>query len=192
MLEIGAGCCGVGGIAFAMLGARHVTLTDGDVAAVELLRSNLASVKAQLLPHTPLPDIECATFRWGSDEPSDALAPPYDIIVGTDVVSGGDDLNRVDALADTLAVLSHARTVLLLALQWRGNARLDHFHSLLQGAGFRVEILSAPRWTRDQERGGNAQAGIGIDARALDEQAPITVWRCTRAYRKTRQLLNAS
>jgi predicted nicotinamide N-methyase len=198
VLELGAGCCGIGGIAFALAGAASVTVTDGDPEAVELLHANVAANQSRL-PAA----VHCCEYKWGQQEPSSTkagLSPPYDILLGADIVNP-DTLPQQQALVEALSGLSHPRTVTILAIQDRPYADIAGFRALLQARSFTVSetrlgtcgqpmpssrlgrmhrhfmrsVLRpvTPRSHRE------ATAASGGSARRLDESARVTLWVCT-------------
>lgn len=78
---VGSGC-GLGGFSFVLRGA-HVTLTDVE-EMMPLLKANLAanfSVDEIKERHTRV-----LPFSWGSDPEAAQLTPPYDWIIGADIV----------------------------------------------------------------------------------------------------------
>lgn len=81
LILTGSGC-GLGGFAFALRGA-HVTLTDVD-EVMYLLQANLvANFGADEIQQRQM---KVVPFYWGTDPPAAGLSPPYDWIIGADIV----------------------------------------------------------------------------------------------------------
>jgi len=93
VLELGSGI-GVTAIAAALLGAK-VTATDNNSDVLEILKTNVKNV-SHIVKHP----ITVTAFEWGSN--LSQLNPPYDIILGADVVYG----EGVVPLIQTLRALS--------------------------------------------------------------------------------------
>jgi len=89
VLELGSGI-GVTAIAAALLGAK-VTATDNHKDVIETLKTNINSV-SHLVKHP----ITVTTFEWGSN--ISQLDPPYDVILGADVVYGEGVVPLIEAL----------------------------------------------------------------------------------------------
>ena len=76
VLELGAGC-GLVGIVLAKLGAASVTLTDLE-PALPLLSENIQLNKAHAC--------NASALSWGSSEALRALTPPFDYVIGADIM----------------------------------------------------------------------------------------------------------
>ncbi|XP_062082189.1 uncharacterized protein LOC133788651 isoform X2 [Humulus lupulus] len=85
VVELGAGC-GVAGFGMALLGC-DVVMTD-QKEVLPLLRRNVernTSAIAQLNPDS-FGSIKVAELSWGNEDDIRAVGPPFDYIIGTDVV----------------------------------------------------------------------------------------------------------
>lgn len=195
VIELGAGCCGIGGCSLALHGAQSVVLTDGEPDAIAMLQANVNS-NAALLP----PTVTCAMFLWGEDPAEAGLAPPYDIIIGCDIINPdllntiNPDPSRAEKLVVSLKALSHASTVFIFAMEERPHADIARFERMLSAAGFemshvvrrvRPSTMSRP-WlccAAAACNGSTVVAGEGgepppLSLAALEEQSPVTIVRC--------------
>jgi predicted nicotinamide N-methyase len=100
------------GLACRQLGANHVMLTDLDKAQ-DLLRANIALNQA---PNESEHVIAHRLF-WGDQTQAQALNPPVDLIVATDVIY---EYKFLEPLIQTLTHLSGPSTVIYLAYRSRG------------------------------------------------------------------------
>ena len=100
------------GLACRQLGAERVMLTDLDKAQ-ELLRANIALNRG--------PDesqhVTAHSLLWGNRDQAQALHPPVDLVVATDVIY---EYKFLDPLIQTLTHLSGPNTVIYLAYRSRG------------------------------------------------------------------------
>ncbi|KAJ0778388.1 putative lysine methyltransferase, S-adenosyl-L-methionine-dependent methyltransferase [Helianthus annuus] len=87
VIELGAGC-GVAGFGMAMLGCDVVS-TD-QVEVLPLLMRNVERNTSRIMQMNPDADsigsITAAELSWGNDDHIRALDPPFDYIIGTDVI----------------------------------------------------------------------------------------------------------
>jgi predicted nicotinamide N-methyase len=111
VVDIGSGT-GIMGLACRQLGANHVMLTDLDKAQ-DLLRANIALNQA---PNEGEHVIAHRLF-WGDQTQAQALNPPVDLIVATDVIY---EYKFLEPLIQTLTHLSGPNTVIYLAYRSRG------------------------------------------------------------------------
>jgi len=133
IIELGAGC-GLVGLAAGALGARAVTLTD------EVLFMAEYNVDANFADEPDLHQrFNVQKLCWGDAKHLSASGPPYDVILGSDILFFDTEL---DHLADALIALSGPGTRILLAgpdylphcqddISWR-------FYSRLQRGGIEV------------------------------------------------------
>eukprot|EP01122_Echinamoeba_exundans_P002094 TRINITY_DN12057_c0_g1_i1.p1 TRINITY_DN12057_c0_g1~~TRINITY_DN12057_c0_g1_i1.p1 ORF type:complete len:214 (-),score=23.58 TRINITY_DN12057_c0_g1_i1:35-676(-) len=119
VLELGCGC-GLGGFSFMLRGA-NVTLTDVE-ELMPLLKANVSAnfsseemkeMKSQVLP-----------FYWGTDPSKAGLEPPYDYIIGADIVYKAD---LVEPLVQSMLQLSDESTQIIIALEPRDPIVFEQF-----------------------------------------------------------------
>lgn len=139
VLELGAGCA-LSGLAAGALGARQVLLTDEVVCmAAHNLEANFGE----------LPELsrrfKVQKLRWGDQAQIAASEPPYDVILGSDLLYESDQL---EVLADTLVGLSSPGTSIFLATPDRVRtdefSPLGRFYRRLQRCGIAIEDI----WTQ--------------------------------------------
>jgi len=113
-IELGSGC-GVGGVTLAHLGS-NVTCTDLK-SIINLLKDNVSRNTFGLKNSVTVTEHE-----WGTDVSS--LQPPFDIIIGTDIVYKQD---YIDPLIISLISLSDSNTLIFIALENRCPTTYDYF-----------------------------------------------------------------
>ncbi|AAF79834.1 T6D22.22 [Arabidopsis thaliana] len=85
-IELGAGC-GVAGFALAMLGCDVVTTDQKEV--LPLLKRNVewnTSRIVQMNPGSAFGSLRVAELDWGNEDHITAVEPPFDYVIGTDVL----------------------------------------------------------------------------------------------------------
>jgi predicted nicotinamide N-methyase len=151
VLELGCGA-GLCAAAAALLGGA-VTATDGDDEVVALAAENAAQLLADAarertetpsIAHTsPLGAVTARRLRWGDAADAAALAPPYELIIASDVIYF---VEAHDALLATLVMLAAASPgcEVLLAHTWRKPDAEGAFFARLTGAegGFACEDVT--------------------------------------------------
>jgi len=140
VLELGTGC-GLLGLAAGALGAREVTLTDDVLFMADYnLRANFAD-QPELRQRFHLQQL-----RWGDAEQIAAAAPPYEVVLGSDLLYNS---GYHEALAQTIAALSVPGTTVLFASP--DGAPGDEssfscgFYQMLEAEGFEVRDISRER-----------------------------------------------
>ncbi|CAM6102096.1 unnamed protein product [Calypogeia fissa] len=137
VIELGAGC-GLAGIGMALLGC-NVVVTDQVAVLPILLRNverNLSRAKYTASENSYLGSIgsvEVAELDWGNDEHIAAVEPPFDYIIGTDVVYVE---HLLEPLMATILALAGPKTTVMLGYEFRSSGvreQLDelckkHFH----------------------------------------------------------------
>ncbi|XP_072975117.1 uncharacterized protein [Typha angustifolia] len=117
VIELGAGC-GLAGLGMALLGCEVIT-TD-QVEVLPLLMRNVERNTSWILQATPdsasIGSIEVAELDWGNQEHIKAVGPPFDYIIGTDVVYAE---HLLEPLMQTILALSGPRTMILLGYEIR-------------------------------------------------------------------------
>lgn len=122
VVEVGAGC-GLAGLGLALLGC-HVVATDQIEVLPLLLRNverNMARAK-QSPSESPylgsLGTIEIAELDWGNQQQARALNPPFDYIIGTDIVYKEQLL---EPLLTTFRDLAGPKTSIILGYEFRSS-----------------------------------------------------------------------
>lgn len=117
VIELGAGC-GVAGFGMALLGC-DVVATD-QVEVLPLLMRNIERNTSRILQMNPGSDsfgsIQVAELDWGNDDHIRAVGPPFDYIIGTDVVYAE---RLLEPLLQTITALSGPKTTILLGYEIR-------------------------------------------------------------------------
>ncbi|KAK9999415.1 hypothetical protein SO802_019018 [Lithocarpus litseifolius] len=117
VIELGAGC-GVSGFGMALLGC-DVVATD-QVEVLPLLMRNIERNTSRILQMNPGSDsfgsIQVAELDWGNDDHIRAVGPPFDYIIGTDVVYAE---RLLEPLLQTITALSGPKTTILLGYEIR-------------------------------------------------------------------------
>lgn len=116
VIELGAGC-GLAGLGMALLGC-HVVASD-QIEVLPLLMRNLDRNMARA-KHSPaespylgsLGTVEVVELDWGNEEQIRALKPPFDYIIGTDIVYKEQLLQP---LLSTLLGLAGPKTTILVS-----------------------------------------------------------------------------
>ncbi|WVZ73124.1 hypothetical protein U9M48_021470 [Paspalum notatum var. saurae] len=117
VIELGAGC-GLAGFGMALLGC-DVTTTD-QVEVLPLLMRNVERNMSFILQSNSdsgsIGSITVAELDWGNKEHIKAVEPPFDYIIGTDVVYSE---HLLQPLLETITALSGPKTKILLGYEIR-------------------------------------------------------------------------
>ncbi|GJW81799.1 protein N-lysine methyltransferase METTL21A isoform X1 [Tanacetum coccineum] len=117
VIELGAGC-GVAGFGMALLGCDVVS-TD-QVEVLPLLMRNCERNSSRIMQMNPDADsigsITAAELSWGNSDHIRALDPPFDFIIGTDVVYAE---HLLEPLLQTMLALSGPKTTILIGHEIR-------------------------------------------------------------------------
>ncbi|KAJ6309626.1 hypothetical protein OIU76_014548 [Salix suchowensis] len=117
VIELGAGC-GVAGFGMALLGC-DVVATD-QIEVLPLLMRNAERNTARIMQKDSNSDsfgsIQVAELDWGNKDHIRAVDPPFDYIIGTDVVYAE---HLLDPLLQTMLALSGPKTTILLGYEIR-------------------------------------------------------------------------
>lgn len=135
-LELGAGC-GLTGIVAWLLGAR-ITLTDLPSATEHTRRCVNSNVNR--LIHTlaqQSADIQVQDYTWGSLDDLQHLSPPYDVILGSDIIYSAESS---DSLVEALRMLSGHGSLVLISYKPRGLGE-DVFFTKLADNGFMIKCV---------------------------------------------------
>ncbi|KAH7824163.1 putative protein N-lysine methyltransferase METTL21A [Monocercomonoides exilis] len=112
VIELGCGC-GIGGIAASKLGASDVVCTDASEHALAMAKKNI-----QINCHEG-ERISTKTYIWGDEESTLGLNPPFDYVIGSDILYnefGADKLPK--ALAMLVGKLAAAKKEILSEYKW--------------------------------------------------------------------------
>ncbi|XP_023749407.1 uncharacterized protein LOC111897691 [Lactuca sativa] len=117
VIELGAGC-GVAGFGMALLGCDVVS-TD-EVEVLPLLMRNIERNISRITQMNPDADsigsMTAAELSWGNKDHIRALDPPFDYIIGTDVVYAE---HLLEPLLQTMLALSGPKTTILIGYEIR-------------------------------------------------------------------------
>ncbi|CAL4967666.1 unnamed protein product [Urochloa decumbens] len=117
VIELGAGC-GLAGFGMALLGC-DVTTTD-QVEVLPLLIRNVERNRSWISQSNSdsgsIGSITVAELDWGNKEHIKAVEPPFDYIIGTDVVYSE---HLLQPLLETITALSSPKTKILLGYEIR-------------------------------------------------------------------------
>ncbi|PHT69195.1 hypothetical protein T459_28682 [Capsicum annuum] len=117
VVELGAGC-GVAGFGMALLGCDVVSTDQTEV--LPLLMRNVERNTSRIMQTISDPDsfgsIQAAELDWGNETHIKAVGPPFDFIIGTDVVYAE---HLLEPLLQTIIALSGPKTTILLGYEIR-------------------------------------------------------------------------
>ncbi|KAK4763032.1 hypothetical protein SAY86_008800 [Trapa natans] len=118
VIELGAGC-GVAGFGMALLGCDVVATDQAEV--LPLLRRNVERNSSRILQENTdsFGSIQVAELDWGNSDHIKAVTPPFDYIIGTDIVYVEQLLQP---LLQTITALSGSKTVILLGYEIRSTS----------------------------------------------------------------------
>ncbi|XP_050369453.1 uncharacterized protein LOC126787626 [Argentina anserina] len=118
VIELGAGC-GVAGFGMALLGC-DVVMTD-QVEVLPLLMRNVERNTSRItqMSSESFGSVQVAELNWGNEDHIRAVDPPFDYIIGTDVVYKEDLL---EPLLQTIFALSGPKTAILLGYEIRSTS----------------------------------------------------------------------
>lgn len=120
VIELGAGC-GVAGFGMALLGCNVIT-TD-QIEVLPLLKRNVewnTSRISQINPGSDLlGSIQVVELDWGNEDHIKSVGPPFDYIIGTDVVYAE---HLLEPLLQTIFALSGPKTTILLGYEIRSTS----------------------------------------------------------------------
>ncbi|KAL5765697.1 hypothetical protein ACOSP7_016314 [Xanthoceras sorbifolium] len=120
VLELGAGC-GVAGFGMALLGCNVVATDQNEV--LPLLKRNVernTSIITQMNPGSDsFGSIRVAELDWGNEDHIRDIGPPFDYIIGTDVVYAE---HLLEPLLQTIFALSGPKTTILLGYEIRSTS----------------------------------------------------------------------
>ncbi|OMO86393.1 Nicotinamide N-methyltransferase-like protein [Corchorus olitorius] len=146
VIELGAGC-GVAGFGMALLGCDVVS-TD-QIEVVPLLRRNVEWNTSSIMQINSNSDsfgsIQVAELDWGNEDHIKAVAPPFDYIIGTDVVYAE---HLLEPLLQTILALSGPKTTIILGHEIRSTS--VHEQMLQTWKSF-FEVKTVPKAKMDSK-----------------------------------------
>ncbi|KAF8395266.1 hypothetical protein HHK36_019208 [Tetracentron sinense] len=117
VIELGAGC-GVAGFGMALLGCDVIS-TD-QIEVLPLLMRNVERNTSRIIQTNPVSEsfgsIQVAELDWGNEDHIKAVDPPFDYIIGTDIVYAE---HLLEPLLQTIFALSGPKTTILLGYEIR-------------------------------------------------------------------------
>ncbi|CAK9141684.1 unnamed protein product [Ilex paraguariensis] len=138
VIELGAGC-GVAGFGMALLGCNVVS-TD-QIEVLPLLIKNVERNTSRIMQMNPGSDsfgsIQVAELNWGNADHIKAVGPPFDYIIGTDIVYAE---HLLEPLFQTMLALSGPKTTILLGYEIRSTNVHDQMLNLWK-RNFEVKIV---------------------------------------------------
>ncbi|EFJ17374.1 hypothetical protein SELMODRAFT_114854, partial [Selaginella moellendorffii] len=140
-IELGAGC-GVAGLAMALMGC-NVVLTDQVEVLPLLLKNverNVARIKLASVTSTSesVGNVSVAELDWGNSCHIAALEPPFDFIIGTDVVYAAQHL---EPLLTTILSLCGPRATVVLAYEFRSPELTERLQAMCK-EHFEIKTIS--------------------------------------------------
>ncbi|XVF88957.1 hypothetical protein PTKIN_Ptkin19aG0093100 [Pterospermum kingtungense] len=146
VIELGAGC-GVAGFGMALLGCDVVS-TD-QIEVVPLLRRNVERNTSRIMQMISNSDsfgsIQVAELDWGNEDHIKVVAPPFDYIIGTDVVYAE---HLLEPLLQTIIALSGPKTTIMLGHEIRSTSVHEQ---MLQAWENSFEVKVVPRAKMDSK-----------------------------------------
>ncbi|XP_050206199.1 uncharacterized protein LOC126655893 isoform X1 [Mercurialis annua] len=138
VIELGAGC-GVAGFGMALLGCDVVT-TD-QVEVLPLLMRNVERNTSRIMQMDPNSDsfgsIKVEELDWGNDDHIRAVHPPFDYIIGTDVVYTE---HLLEPLLKTIFALSGPKTTVMMGYEIRSTSVHEQMLGMWK-RNFEVKII---------------------------------------------------
>ncbi|KAL3530510.1 hypothetical protein ACH5RR_009832 [Cinchona calisaya] len=138
-VELGAGC-GVAGFGMAMLGCDVISTDQTEV--LPLLIRNVERNTSRIMQMSPGSDsfgsIQVAELNWGNQDHIKAVDPPFDYIIGTDVVYAE---HLLEPLLQTILALSGPKTTIVLGYEIRSTNVHDRMLEMWK-KNFEVKIVS--------------------------------------------------
>ncbi|EPS70312.1 hypothetical protein M569_04453, partial [Genlisea aurea] len=116
VIELGAGC-GVAGFTMALLGCNVISTDQTEVLPLLMRNIERNVSRIQLIPDTSgFGSIHVAELDWGNVDHIRAVDPPFDYVIGTDIVYSE---HLLEPLLHTLLSLSGPRTTFMLGYEIR-------------------------------------------------------------------------
>jgi len=138
-IELGAGC-GLTGVVAWLLGAC-VTLTDLPSATEHTKRCVDSNIDRLGRSSPSLAErstaIQVKDYTWGNKQDLQHLSPPYDVILGSDIVYSAE---TSDSLVEALQVLCGPSSLVLMTYKPRG-LQEEVFFTKLVNSGFTIDCV---------------------------------------------------
>ncbi|GAB4842927.1 hypothetical protein Ancab_012905 [Ancistrocladus abbreviatus] len=148
VIELGAGC-GVAGCGMAILGCDVVSTDQKEV--LPLLQRNLERNASRIMQMNPGSDsfgsIKAMELDWGNKDHIQAVCPPYDYIIGTDVVYAE---HLLEPLLQTILALSGPRTTIMLGYEIRSTNVHERMLQMWKSS-FDVKIVPKSKMDRNYQ-----------------------------------------
>ncbi|XP_047308203.1 protein N-lysine methyltransferase METTL21D isoform X2 [Impatiens glandulifera] len=144
VIELGAGC-GVAGFGMAMLGCDVVSTDQAEVLPLLMRNAERNSSRVTQVNPDNFGSIEVAELDWGNMDHVRAVCPPFDFVIGTDVVYSE---NLLEPLLHTILSLSGPKTTILLGYEIRSTNVHEQMLELWK-RNFEVKIV--PRSKMDSK-----------------------------------------
>ncbi|PSR86561.1 Protein N-lysine methyltransferase [Actinidia chinensis var. chinensis] len=146
VIELGAGC-GVAGFGMALLGCDVVSTDQTEV--LPLLMRNVERNTSRIMQMNPGSDsfgsIQVAELNWGNADHIKAVGPPFDYVIGTDVVYAE---HLLEPLLQTMLALSGPKTTILLGSEIRSTNVHERMLNLLKR---NFEVKNVPKTKMDSK-----------------------------------------
>lgn len=120
VVELGAGC-GVAGFGMSLLGCDVISTDQTEVLPI-LMRNverNTSRIMQKNPDTDPIGSVNVAELDWGNQDHIKALDPPFDFIIGTDVVYAE---HLLEPLLQTILALSGPKTSILIGYEVRSTS----------------------------------------------------------------------
>jgi len=122
IIELGCGH-GFASVAAGKLGAGEVICTDGDLEVLETL--TIENVKTNGVSD----NVRVKQLLWGDKEMEQALEPPFDIVIASDVAALVYE-DAFTALVSSLLAMSSKESLIIIAYEKRHGIERKFFHKL--------------------------------------------------------------
>ncbi|RAL46062.1 unnamed protein product [Cuscuta campestris] len=146
VIELGAGC-GVAGFGMALLGCDVLSTDQSEV--LPLLMRNAERNTSRVMQSIPDSDsfgsITVAELNWGDENQIKAVEPPFDFIIGTDVVYTE---HLLEPLLQTILALSGPKTTILLGYEIRST---NVHEKMLEMWKRNFEVKTVPKSKMDSD-----------------------------------------
>ncbi|KAH9608277.1 hypothetical protein KSS87_000329 [Heliosperma pusillum] len=146
VIELGAGC-GVAGFGMAMLGCDVITTDQKEVVPLlqRNVKRNISTVMQANGNLDSFGSIKVAELDWGNNDHLQAVDPPFDYVIGTDVVYAE---HLLDPLLQTICALSGPRTTIVLGYEIRSTTVHE---KMLQMWKENFDVKTVPRAKMDSK-----------------------------------------
>ncbi|KAJ9699290.1 hypothetical protein PVL29_008069 [Vitis rotundifolia] len=171
VIELGAGC-GVAGFGMALLGCDVVSTDQTEV--LPLLMRNVERNTSRIMQMNPGSDsfgsVEVAELDWGNEDHIKAVNPPFDFIIGTDVVYAE---HLLDPLLRTIFALSGPKTTILMGYEIRSTNVHEQMLDMWK-QNFEVKIIPKAKMDRKYQHPSIQLFIMGLKPSAETPETPET------------------